>query len=53
LPGTGFDRKLSFDKTTLEDLARQLLMEGLPDVWQPPPAVPPTGDRNHTRGEQK
>lgn len=53
LPGTGFDRKLPFDKITLEDLARQLLMEGLPDVWHPPSAVPPTGDRNHDRGEQK
>jgi hypothetical protein len=47
LPGTGFDRKLPFEKTTLEQLARQLLIEGLPEVWQPPPAVPPTGDRNH------
>jgi hypothetical protein len=47
LPGTGFDRKLPFDKTTIEQLARQLLLEGLPEVWQPPPAVPPTGDRNH------
>jgi len=44
LPGTGFDRKLPFDKTTLEQLARQLLIEGLPEVWQPPPPVPPTGD---------
>jgi hypothetical protein len=47
LPGTGFDRKLPFDKTTFEQLARQLLIEGLPEIWQPPPAVPPTGDRNH------
>jgi hypothetical protein len=42
LPGTGFDRKLPFDKTTLEQLARQLLIEGLPEVWQPLPPVPPT-----------
>jgi hypothetical protein len=47
LPNKGFDRKLPFDKTTFEDLARQLLIEGLPEVWQPPPAVPPTGDRRH------
>jgi hypothetical protein len=52
LPGTGFDRKLAFDKTTLEQLARQLLIEGLPDVWKPPPAVPPTGDRSRSREEQ-
>ncbi|HET9624261.1 MAG TPA: hypothetical protein VFP84_22965 [Kofleriaceae bacterium] len=44
LPNSGFDRKLPFEKTTLEDLARQILSEGLPDVWQPPPVVPPTGE---------
>jgi hypothetical protein len=47
LPDKGFDRMLPFAKTTLEHLARQLLIEGLPEVWQPPPAVPPTGDRHH------
>jgi hypothetical protein len=52
LPGTGFDRKLAFDKTTLEQLARQMLIEGLPDVWKPPPPVPPTGDRNTSREGQ-
>ena len=44
LPGTGFDRKLPFDKTTIEDLARQILIEGLPDVWQPSPPLPPSGE---------
>jgi hypothetical protein len=52
LPDKGFDRKLPFDKTTLEQLSRQLLIEGLPDVWQPPPAIPPTGDRDTRREEQ-
>jgi len=54
LPGTGFDRKLPFDKTTIEQLARQLLIEGLPEVWQPPPPVPPTGDHKpETRREEQ
>jgi hypothetical protein len=52
LPGSGFDRKLPFEKTTLEQLARQLLIEGLPEVWQPPLVVPPTGDRTSNRGER-